>query len=195
MKAPARRWTFVALLAAAAVLVGSIVWTLQFSPLGHPVPGRFGFDRSATDLLGPAADVAGSVVDVVAMDMGGRGMMGRAGGHMGGTMLLRADRADVPSGTVTLRLYNAGTVKHELVVLPLADGQQIGRRSVGASGQVDESDSLGEASQTNGAGAGDGIDPVTTGWITLTLAPGRYEVVCNIEDHYAAGMYTLLVVS
>ncbi len=122
-------------------------------------------------------------------------MGGGLGGRMGGRMMLRADRVDVPAGTLTLRLTNAGTVDHELVVLPLADCEQIGRRVVGADGMVDESTSLGEASRTDGPGAGDGIEPGSAGWLTLDLAPGRYELVCNIPGHYAAGMVALLVVS
>lgn len=27
------------------------------------------------------------------------------------------------------------------------------------------------------------------GWVSLTLAPGRYELVCNLQDHYADGMH------
>lgn len=138
---------------------------------------------------------AWTVVDVVAMDMGGRGMMGRSGGWMGGTMSLRSDCVDVPAGTVTLQVYNSGAVQHELVVLPLPDGQQVGERSVGRDGAVDESESLGEASPTGGPGPGEGIDPGTTGWVTIDLNPGRYELACNIENHYAAGMYTLLGVT
>jgi uncharacterized cupredoxin-like copper-binding protein len=33
------------------------------------------------------------------------------------------------------------------------------------------------------------------GWATLSLSPGRYEVLCNIAGRYAAGMYIELVVS
>lgn len=195
MNAPARVGTIAALIAAIAILAASVTWTLNVSASDRRHQASFGLDRSATDLPGPAADVAGSVVEVVAMDMRGRGMMGRVGGYMPGAMFLRADRVDVPSGVVTLRLYNAGTVIHELVVLPLADGQQIGRLSVGDGGQVDESASLGEASRSGGEGSGAGIEPGAAGWVTLKLAPGRYEIVCNIKGHYAAGMYTLLVVT
>ncbi len=144
----------------------------------------------------PEVGVAGTVVDVVAIDMGQRGMMGRSGGWMGGTMSLRSDRVDVRAGTVTLQRYNSGAVQHELVVLTLPDGQQVGDRSVGRDTVVVESDSLGEASQTGGPGPGEGIDPgTTTGWVTIDLTPSRYEIACNIENHYAAGMYTLLVVT
>ncbi|MFJ3303804.1 hypothetical protein ACIPSA_11860 [Streptomyces sp. NPDC086549] len=29
----------------------------------------------------------------------------------------------------------------------------------------------------------------TTGWTTLTLQPGRYELVFNLPGHYPAGTY------
>jgi uncharacterized cupredoxin-like copper-binding protein len=33
------------------------------------------------------------------------------------------------------------------------------------------------------------------GWTTITLPPGRYELICNIAGHYGAGMYTELDVT
>ena len=36
--------------------------------------------------------------------------------------------------------------------------------------------------------------PAASSWTTVTLAPGRYELVCNLPGHYAAGMYTQLTV-
>ena len=45
-----------------------------------------------------------------------------------------------------------------------------------------------------GAGSGEGVAPGASSWVTLTLAPGRYELVCNFPGHYAAGMYTQLTV-
>jgi uncharacterized cupredoxin-like copper-binding protein len=53
---------------------------------------------------------------------------------------------------------------------------------------------LGEASNTCGAGTGERVAPASSSWTTVTLAPGRYELVCNIPGHYAAGMYTQLTV-
>lgn len=40
----------------------------------------------------------------------------------------------------------------------------------------------------------DGIEPGASSWTTVTLAPGRYELVCNLPGHYAAAMYTRLTV-
>lgn len=46
-----------------------------------------------------------------------------------------------------------------------------------------------------GAVPGDGIAPGASGWVTVTLAPGHDELVCNLARHYAAGMYTQLNVT
>ena len=154
----------------------------------------------------PAPALPGTVVDVNLTDMGammgpwGPGMMGRAGmvgpGMMPGMAMMRilVYPTPIPAGQVSLRVTNSGALSHELVVLPLAPGQRPGQRLSGRDGRVDESGSLGEVSRTCGAGKGDeqspdyGIAPQASGWTTLTLAPGRYELVCNIAGHYVAGM-------
>jgi len=204
----ARGWTVAALVAAIAVLVTSVAWAFGGGMVGGPTVARHGTGWMFTGQAGSSAGEAngsqtlpGTVVDVVAVDMGammgGRAMMGDWAGSSWarGHMFLGTDRTTVASGTVTLRLTNDGSVDHELVVLPLEDGQQVGRRVVGPDGTVDESTSLGEASASGAEGEGDGIAPGATGWVTLDLAPGRYELVCNIAGHYAAGMYALLVVT
>jgi uncharacterized cupredoxin-like copper-binding protein len=61
-------------------------------------------------------------------------------------------------------------------------------------GKVDETGSLGEASADCAAGTGDGIPAGAVGWVTLTLPPGTYEIVCNLTNHYADGMYQRLTV-
>ena len=126
--------------------------------------------------------------------MGGSRMMA-GGGTMGGTMRVVADRHTVNAGTVSLRVANVGSLVHELVVLPLTTGEPVGSRSVRNDGKVSEDGSLGEASKTCGAGAGDSVDPRVLGWVTLNLPRGDYELVCNLPGHYAAGMYTELVVN
>ncbi len=40
--------------------------------------------------------------------------------------------------------------------------------------------------------AGDGIAPGAASWVTLHLDAGRYELICNLPGHYAAGMFTEL---
>jgi len=138
-----------------------------------------------------APGLPGTVVNVDLVDMSGRMMMG---GWGGGMMRVLTSRAQVPAGTVSFRVINTGSLVHELVVIPLTSGQGVGERAVGADGRVDETGSVGEASKTCGAGAGDGINPGAIGWVTLTLAPGNYELVCNLPGHYGAGMYAFLAV-
>jgi uncharacterized cupredoxin-like copper-binding protein len=80
---------------------------------------------------------------------------------------------------------------HELVVMRLPEGG-VGTRSVGADGRVSEEGSLGEASRSCGEGAGEGIAPGAVSWVSLNLASGRYELICNLPGHYAMGMFTEL---
>jgi uncharacterized cupredoxin-like copper-binding protein len=135
-----------------------------------------------------APDVPGRQVDVVLSD-GGSSMMG--GRPMMVTM--RVDPGTVAAGQVSFVVHNRGALAHELVILPLPrDGP--GTRPSGSDGQVDESQSLGEASASCAEGTGDGIASGSTGWVTLSLQPGRYELVCNEPWHYAAGMFDVLTV-
>ena len=127
-------------------------------------------------------------------DMGLSRMMG-ADAPLGSHMMLRALPAVVHAGTTSFVVANMGWRTHEMVVLPLAPGQQAGQRAPGPDGRVDERGSLGEASASCAAGEGAGIEPGTVGWVTLDLPAGRYEMVCNLRNHYANGMYQLLVVT
>ncbi|MFF7408833.1 sulfocyanin-like copper-binding protein [Streptomyces lydicus] len=110
-------------------------------------------------------------------------------------MWLRATPSSVPAGVVSLRVVNAGTLDHEVVVLPLPTGHAAGERLTGGDGRVDEAGSLGEASLSCGGGAGEGIAPGAMAWTTVTVPPGRYELVCNFPGHYTAGMYAELDVT
>jgi len=130
--------------------------------------------------------------------MSGRGagpMAGRVGpmaSRMHGRMMLWAAPYVVPAGQVTLVARNRGSRTHELVVLPLGRNAAVGRRPVGSTRTIDERTSLGEASRSCAGGEGDGLRPGAMGWTTLTLTPGRYELVCNRPRHYAHGMYAEL---
>jgi uncharacterized cupredoxin-like copper-binding protein len=140
----------------------------------------------------PAA-LPGQRVNVVLADMGG--MRGSPGGWMGGRMMLGAAPHTVRAGAVSFVAVNHGVRTHELLVLPLSAGRPVGARPVGPDNTVEETGSLGEASRGCGAGHGDGIAPGQAGWVTLSLAPGRYELLCNLPGHYAAGMFTDLDVA
>ena len=69
------------------------------------------------------------------------------------------------------------------------------RQNASADNAVGEAGSLGEATNSCGSGPGDGISPGAAGWVTLTLALGRYELICNLPGHYGAGMYIELDVT
>ena len=141
-------------------------------------------------------NLTGAVVNVSLSNSGGPMMGGPmlGGGVQGGMMRLTADPASVPHGVVSFVATNLGSVNHELVVLSLPSEQIVGTRSLHADSTIDEATSIGEASNTCGSGRGEGIAPASSSWTTLTLAPGRYELVCNLPGHYAAGMYTQLTV-
>ena len=201
MSTPRRPLLVGALIAAVVALVASAA--VAFGAIGGPSSGPLG----ARGWAGPgshgflsgspraAPKLPGAVVNVSLTNMGGSMMGGQWNGMMGGRMGLSADHATVPHGTVSFLVTNDGSIDHEMVVLPLADPQTAGARSVGGAGKIDEAGSLGEASKTGGAGAGDGIAPGSSGWVTVTLAPGHYELVCNLANHYRAGMFTQLDVT
>lgn len=178
----------VALLAGAST-VGVAAATGAFDRTSGPY-GAYGAVSGTCNV--PSA-LPGPVVGVTVTNMGRDSMSG--GGMMAGTMRVFVDRSTVPAGKVSLRVANSGSLVHELVVLPLLAGQQVGERAVGADNKVDEAGSAGEASKSCGAGAGDGIDPGAAGWVTLDLPAGNYELVCNLAGHYTAGMYTELTVT
>ena len=178
--------------------------------MGSGMMGRF----PAAPPSCPAPALPGTVVDATLTDMGGMmgpGMMNPNGlspdayrwPHMGmmgmpGMQRIALSPSTVSAGPVSFRVLNAGFLNHELVVLPLDQGQFPGQRMIGPDGKVDEDGSLGEASRTCGPDKGDeqtdniGIAPGATSWTTLNLPPGRYEVICNIAGHYGAGMYAEL---
>ena len=173
-------------------------------------PAMMGPGRSPAVQSCSIPTLPGTVVDVTLTDMrgmmGSGGMMGPGGmrgGPMGmaGMMRIMINPATVAPGQVSFRVTNAGALNHELVILPLAKGQYPGQRAIGADGTVDEAGSLGEASRTCGADKGDenaanpGIAPGASGWTTVNLKPGRYELICNISGHYWTGMYAELDVS
>jgi hypothetical protein len=130
----------------------------------------------------------GQQVTVVLADMHG-------GSMMGGRMMLRAMPSSLVAGQVSFIAYNHGSRTHELVVLPLASEASAGSRLIGIDGTVAETGSLGEASNNCGAGGGTGIRTAGASWVTVTLERGRYELLCNLPGHYAAGMYTQLDVT
>jgi uncharacterized cupredoxin-like copper-binding protein len=150
--------------------------------------------RPSTRTCSPPDFLPGTQVKVTLVDMGMTKMMGGVA-PMGAQMRLLATTTQVPAGKVSLVVSNRGWRTHELVVLPLGAGVAAGQRVVGSDGRVSEAGSLGEASRSCSPDSGEGIISGSAGWTTITLTPGRYELVCNLRNHYANGMRLALVVS
>jgi uncharacterized cupredoxin-like copper-binding protein len=173
-----------AIVAGAALLIGTgALVALGASQSATPKNGAYG------TITCTAPSLPGTTVDVQVTDAGDS-MMGQT--PMRATLL--ATPVSVPAGKVSFVVANSGALVHELVILPLpTDGP--GTRPTGSDGKIDETQSLGESSRSCGAGTGDGIAPGSTAWTTVTLKPGRYELVCNQPWHDAAGMFDVLTVT
>ena len=154
---------------------------------GTMMGGQPGYHFSPLSCAVPVS-LPGTTVTVVLGDMGMTAMMG-GNAPMGARMMLHATPSVVAAGQVSLVAENLGWRTHELVVLPLGQTAAAGQRVPGADGKVNESGSLGEASASCAKGSGQGINSAAIGWVTIKLAPGRYELVCNLKNHYANGMY------
>ena len=92
----------------------------------------------------------------------------------------------VPAGPVVFDITNAGTVIHELVVLrtDMYDGTLPARAS-----DASKAEEVGDIAEV------EDIDPGKTAALSLTLAPGRYMLICNEPGHHAAGMHATFVVA
>lgn len=102
-------------------------------------------------------------------------------GERGGAMSIKLDKPSVPAGQVTFKVANvAQNTPHEMVVVKL---DEAGQRLVvdPSTNRVDESklDSKGEVSDLKAGQAGT---------LTVDLAPGSYELICNLRGHVMAGM-------
>jgi uncharacterized cupredoxin-like copper-binding protein len=93
--------------------------------------------------------------------------------------------AQASSGTLTFSATNDGTVTHEIEVF---EGEKDP-----ASLPIED-----DVADTEGWTLVDEIEDITPGQsadLTLDLAPGTYQVVCNLVGHFENGMYATLTVS
>lgn len=177
--------------------VASVIALTAGSTVAIAAAGGAFNESSAVTCAAP--DLPGTIIDVSLVDMGnmmgGDSMMdGPVSGPPTVQMRLLATPTSATAGAVSFRVHNDGTRTHELVVLPLESNHDAGQQPVGSDARIDEAGSLGEVSRTCGSGAGEGIDAGAAGWVTLTLRPGTYELVCNLKHHYSSGMFNTLTV-
>ena len=89
---------------------------------------------------------------------------------------IKPSATEVQAGKVQFIASNSGTMEHEMVVIRTDKAAD----DLGDGARVPEAGSLGEIEEF-GAGK--------TETKTLTLAPGHYALVCNIDGHYKQGMH------
>jgi uncharacterized cupredoxin-like copper-binding protein len=91
----------------------------------------------------------------------------------------------VSSGNVLLQLRNKGPDSHELIIVRTQG--ELPLRSDGIT--VDEEELTAATVRT--------VEPTEVGTVRqvrLHLAPGRYELFCNMAGHYMGGMHSRLMV-
>lgn len=95
---------------------------------------------------------------------------------------VHADPRSAPAGSVTFRVRNVGAIAHQFLVLrtnrdagdlPVRGGLvRTGSRGITEAGEIEVMTA--DASET----------------VEITLAAGRYVLICNIAGHYDLGMRT-----
>ncbi len=97
-------------------------------------------------------------------------------------MTMKLDTTVVPAGKVTFLVVNQDKVIHEAVLLKTDKSPEALVMLAGES-KVDEAalaENVGEVE----------VEAGTTGAVTIDLTPGKYVLICNMVDHYKAGMYS-----
>jgi len=93
-----------------------------------------------------------------------------------------ADRTTVKAGEVTFTATNKGSFNHELLVI--RTDLPLGAFAIGDDGKFNEDDE----STLNVAESGE-YEVGLTKTFTAKLKPGKYQLVCNIPNHYQNGMH------
>jgi hypothetical protein len=97
------------------------------------------------------------------------------------------DAASAPAGAVSFTIDNNGTIGHEFLIVKtdIATGEipVVGDRFPEDADGIEVIDEIGE------------YPAGTTETLEVTLTPGNYQLVCNLPDHYANGMFTGFVVT
>lgn len=150
---------------------------------------------AAVAIVQPSAVWADSTVKVELWDKGAAAEMATDLGYAkplvnnaNASMGVKLSVDSVPAGVVTFEVANASKdTVHELLVMPLDDAGAL-MPYLANDSKIDETKagSKGEVSE---------LAFGKTGAVTLTLTPGKYLLVCNIANHYMAGMWTAFTVT
>ena len=95
---------------------------------------------------------------------------------------VNVDAGKAKAGEVSFTMENRGTIQHEFLVVKTT--YEHGKIPLGANNRFDEED--------KGLSVIDEIPewaPGVTNTLKVTLEPGKYELLCNIEGHYKNGMH------
>ena len=116
-----------------------------------------------------------------------RGMDMAHAGAPDGTMGIKLSKDTATAGEITFKVTNTSKeTVHEMLVLPFpADGKSLPYDDKEARFDEDKGGSLGEVEE---------LEPGKSGMLTLDLKPGKYLLSCNVPNHYANGMWTVLTV-
>lgn len=148
-------------------------------------------------LMGEASAHAGqenhSTVSVTLWDKGTDAEMkmdqgiGMSGDHTMANMGLNLAQDTVKAGEVTFQVTNSSKDQvHEMIVIPYPAAGKLPYSDKDAKFDEDAAKSMGEVSE---------LDPGKTGSLTLHLKPGKYVLSCNVPNHYANGMWTVITVT
>ncbi|MFN6055370.1 MAG: hypothetical protein ACK47C_04930 [Paracoccaceae bacterium] len=145
-----------------------------------------------------SAEAAGTLVKVSLWDKGEASMdgmdmapmgMAMAGADMDmATMGITVDRSEVPAGEITFTVINESQeFYHSLSIAPVADTSK-------ELPYLNDKMMVDEAAAGTVA-SGKELRPHATGSVTADLKPGTYILFCNVAQHYAMGMWTLVTVT
>jgi uncharacterized cupredoxin-like copper-binding protein len=91
-----------------------------------------------------------------------------------------------PAGDVQISVHNKGPDDHEFILVR-SDGARLPLRDDGVT--VDE-----DRIEKSTLAAVEPAEPGSVNVLHVHLAPGRYELICNMAGHYKGGMDARLVV-
>jgi uncharacterized cupredoxin-like copper-binding protein len=125
---------------------------------------------------------------LLASSCGDAGQDAKTGSGVGTTLRdfsITLETANVTAGSTTFDIVNDGPSSHELEVFrtDLADDALPVDGSTVADDQLEIVDEV------------EDIAPGTSTSLTVELPAGHYEVICNIADHYEAGMHAGVTVT